>query len=284
MQYLIVLSLCILSTSKLSFQGAFGRKAVKSAKDALKFNIFIFIVCALTFCYQVPGCSPLVWAYGAVAAIFTVAYQIFYTRALALGNVSLSVLITNFSMVLTTLVSYVVFDDPISPLRFFGIILTIISFVICCKVTGGNRGGKKWLITSVGAMLFLTMGTLASKAFGESAYKDENMASISCMYIFSAIFGIIIYPIVKKGETETFKISFKMFKYAVLTGLSLAVYQWVYTYALKTIDGTFLFPAQTGGLIIMSALSSAIIFKDKFTKRQITGLVLGIIALIIMNF
>lgn len=284
MQYLIVFALCFLSCAKLNFQGAFAKKSVTNPADALKFNIFIFVFSALLFSGYIFGCSTEVWIYGVFAAVFAVGYQITYTSALSSGNVSLTVLIMNFSMVLSVLASYFIFGDTITTMRILGTMIAIASFVVCCKTDVCDNLNKKWLLFAILSMFFATGGNLVNKAFGASVYKAENFAYISSMYILSAVFSIIIYPVMTRKEKPTFKINFSMFKFAFLAGICLATYQLTYTYALSTIDGTFLFPAQTGGQIIMSTLSGVLIFKDKFTKRQITGLVLGIIALVIMNF
>ena len=62
------------------------------------------------------------------------------------------------------------------------------------------------------------------------------------------------------------------------------MYLLFFTYGLVHIDGTFLFPAQTGGTMLLSTLSGVLIFKDKFTRKQIVGIILGFIALILMNY
>ncbi|MEE1223717.1 MAG: EamA family transporter [Clostridia bacterium] len=284
MDYILIFIMCVLATAKMSFQSAFGKRAVKNSADALVFNIFVFIVSAMLFLPKLFGCSAAVWVYGAFGAVCAVAYQLLYTKALSIGNVSLTAMISNFSMVINVLVSYMFFDEPISLMRLFGIALTVTSFVICNS--GGEKSGvdKKWLIMAVLAMFATSAGSIVQKMLGESPYKAENQAFISCLYLLSALIGVLIYPLLKKGEKLNLKINFGMIKYAVAVGVSLALYQWVYTYGLANIDGTFLFPSLSGGTIVLSTLSGVIIFKDKFTNRQKIGVIIGIISLILMNF
>ena len=284
MDYILIFMMSMFATSKISFQSAFGKQAVKNTTDALVFNIFVFIVSAMLFLPKIFGCSPAVWVYGVFGGIFAVAYQLLYTKALSIGNVSLTAMISNFSMVLNVLMSYIFFDEPISAMRLFGISLTVTSFVICNG--GGEKSGvdRKWLILAVLAMFSTSAGSIVQKMLGESPYRNENQAFISCLYLVSALIGGLIYPVLRKSEKLNLKIGFGMIKYAVAVGVSLALYQWVYTYGLANIEGTFLFPSLSGGTIILTTLSGVLIFKDKFTHRQIVGVIIGIISLVLMNF
>jgi len=64
-----------------------------------------------------------------------------------------------------------------------------------------------------------------------------------------ALMSSVIYSIAKKNSQKTFKLNFDVIKYAVAVGVSLALY-----------------------------------LKDKFTRKQIVGIILGFIALILMNY
>lgn len=56
------------------------------------------------------------------------------------------------------------------------------------------------------------------------------------------------------------------------------------TYAAGIIDGSFLYPAHAGGAILLSTLAGIIFFRDKLTKRQMLSFVLGIVAIVLMNW
>ena len=58
----------------------------------ITFNSFVFAFSAALFLPQIFGCSNEVWLYAAVGAAFTVIFQLLYTKALSMGNVSLTVL------------------------------------------------------------------------------------------------------------------------------------------------------------------------------------------------
>ena len=285
MKYLIILALCVFATCKISFQGAFGKNNVKTSADAIIFNFFVFVFSALMFLPKVFSCTPVVWVYAGCAAFCTVLYQMFYTKALATGSLSLTVLIVNFNTVVCVLVSYFIYNEPISFVRLIGILLTAICFVVCTRFDDDKTSQKNWLLYTVLALLSCTLGTLAQKVFGESPYSSESPAFISCMYVIAALFSVMFYGFLRVvGDKVTIKISFNMLKLALAVGVSLALYQLVNTYALANIDGTFLFPAYIGGSIIFSTATGVLIFKDVLTKKQIAGIIIGIVATVLMNF
>ncbi len=285
MDYIIIFILCVLSTLKVSFQGAFSKVSVQNTADALAFNGLVFGVSAVLFLYTIPGCAPAVWIYAAFGACFTVLFQLFYARALAVGNVSLTALIVNFSMVINVMVSYFVYHEPMSGVRLLGVILTVLSFFVCTEFKGGKRSEKKWLLLALGAMLATSGLSIVQKIFGKSEYKEQTQAFVSCMYIVAMLLTIVVYRIFKRtGETKSFKTDKRPILFALAVGVSLALYQFLYTYAVSVLDGTFFFPVHTGGNIVLSTLSGVLVFRDKLKAKQILGIFIGIIAVVLMNF
>lgn len=284
MEYILILLMGILASSKMSFQTAFSKRNVKNSMDAICFNIFVFITATIIFIPKIFGCSPAVWIYATISAICTVAYQLFYTKALSIGNVSMTVIIVNFGMVINVLVSYLFFDEPVSFIRLIAICMTVMSFIICNVGKKTNGVELKWLIFTLLSMVTSSGGSIVQKFLGESRYSGENQAYVSCLYLVATVISIIIFLIVRNKEKRSFKIGFATIKYAVMVGLTLGLYQAVFTYGLAHIDGTFLFPAQTGATIVLSTISGMVIFKDKFTKKQLIGSILGIISLVLMSF
>lgn len=285
MNYLIILAVCVLASMKVSFQSAFGKKNIKTSADALLFNVLVFAVSSLLFMPRVIGCSAGVWMYAVGPAVFALSYQFFYTNALSVGSVSLTVLIVNFSVVINVAISYIFYKEPLSALRITAIIFIIISFVICIGTESDRKFSKKWLVNTLLAMISSSGGTIAQKIFGESRYRLETSAFVSCFYAIATILALGGYCVLRiKGNKKTFILNFNGIKYALAVGICLALFQVVNTYSLGIIDGTFYFPVYTGGTIILSTLSGVLIFKDKLNIRQISGIVIGIVSMVLMNF
>lgn len=285
MQYLIVFVMCLLATSKMSFQSAFGKKSVKNTADAVAFNTLVFLFSAILFSYKIYGCSPTVWIYASLGAASSVLFQLTYTKALSMGNVSLTVLIVNFQLVISTLFSYFAYGDSLTGARIAGIILILIAFVVCTDFKENQSASKKWFVLSIVAMVGTSCASIVQKIFGESPFAKESQAYVSCLYVVAAVMTLVIYWFMaRRGERKTFKTGKRAILLSMAVGVSLAVFQVINTYAIRTVDGTFLFPAYSGGTIIFSTLSGVIIFKDTLNLRQGISILIGIVAIVLMNF
>lgn len=148
MQYILILILSLLSTVKVGFQTTFSKKTVKNSADILMFNFFVFLFSDIIFSHGLINSDYQVLVYALIGGLFTALFQLAYTEALSLGNVSLTVMIVNLGMVINVLFSYFVYDEQMSWVRIIGIILTIITFIICTDFKNGkkaeNVGG--WLL------------------------------------------------------------------------------------------------------------------------------------------
>jgi len=286
MNYLIALILCILATSKMSLQSAFGKKRVKNTADALCFNALIFLASAIVFSYEIIDCPWQVWIYATLAAFFAVIFQMTYTKALVIGNVSLTVLIVNMALVINVLVSYMFYNDSISKIRLLGILLTILTFFLCIDFQKRNiKNGKNWILFVITAMFCNAASSIIQKVLSKSTFADYNQEYTSASYFVAAILAYLMYRVQKlKGENKTFRIGKDAIIYSVLIGVILAIHVAVNVYALSVMEGTFLFPTTAGGTIILSTMTGVFFFKDKLNCKQILGIVIGIIAVVLMNF
>ncbi len=285
MKYILILILCFLSVGKLTVQGMFGRKNVKTMPDSIFFNGVIFIFSAAIFSWKVVGCSPVTWMYGAMFGVASVIFQLTYTKAMSMGNVPLTVTISNLSIMIPTTVSAVVFGDPISEVRIVGIILTAVAFIISTDFSHTGKTERGWLVLTLLAFLTNASGTTVQKFFGKTEFSGEGQAFVACAYICAAAITAAVYLICAlKGNRKSFPTSPKVFLYAAAVGALLAAFQAVNTYTAAHVAGTFHYPVFSGGVMILSTLSGLIIFKDRLNKRQLMGISVALVAVVLTNF
>jgi drug/metabolite transporter (DMT)-like permease len=282
MKYLIVLGLCALATLKVTTQGVFAKKKVKTLADATLFNGLIFFFAALIFSVQAFGAPIEVWLYGTVFGVLCVVFQITYTKALAQGNVSLSVLLVNLGTVFPILVSFFVFDEELSVMRVIGISLTLATFFI---VTDMKKCRLRGVLPAFFAMIANGALGITQKLFGESQLSAWRAAFVSRAYIVASATSLVVYLVIMRfGKGISIAKNPSILAYSAATGIILALFQFFNTYAVSTVDGTFLFPAYSGGCIVLSTVTGVLLFKDRLSARQTIGVTFGILALIFMNF
>ena len=284
MKYLIVVWLCTLATAKVTVQGVYAKKNIKTVGDATLFNGLIFFFAALLFLGQaISGCGEI-WFFSVLFGILSVVFQTCYSKALSIGNASVTVLIVNLSMIIPIAVSVFAFDERLSVARMSGILLTLVTFFVVADVKKTKKFNLKWILLAMAAMLANGALGVIQKLFGKSNWEDQTGAFVSRSYIVAAVVSMIAYLVLRRKENTSRKRPHIIFAYAAATGIILAVFQLFNTYAISTVNGTFLFPAYSGGCIILSTVSGFLIFKERLNARQTIGVAIGVVALILMNF
>ena len=284
MDLLLIGALCALATLKVSLQSHFGKKELKAPTDPIFYNGLVFLASALLFARHIPDASPETWLFASLFAVCTVVFQLTYTHALSSGNVSLTVMIVNLSMLLPVLVSVLLFHEPFGIKHTLGILLTVCSFVLCVNFKDGGRVTKKWFVLTVIAAVANGLTTVSQKIFSASAFQTEKEAFVSCAYTLAFLITLCVYSvcILRGANLDVIKRG-RVYLIAICVGLVLALFQWLNTYAISVIDGTLFFPVFSGGAILFSTIAGILFFKDKLTLKQGISIAVGVGAVVIMN-
>ena len=284
MNFLIIILLCTLATAKVTLQSRFGKRTLTTASDNVLFNAAVFFTAAILFSADIPRASLETWIFAAAFALLTVVFQLSYTKALSVGNVSLTVMAVNLSMLFPSLVSVIFYSEVLTPTRIVGIILTVLSFTLTVDFKRTGQLSRPWFIfTAVAALANGGIG-ITQKIFGASGFGSEKKAFVACSYAIAFAVAFVLYLLTRPRDRGAVnRKTAWTYVFAVSVGIILAVFQWLNTYAISVMDGSFLFPVYSGGSIILSTLVGILFFKDKLSGRQKISIALGIIAVVIMN-
>ena len=153
----------------------------------------------------------------------------------------------------------------------------------------------KWLIAALGGTLFSGLVGVVQKLFGTLA----NSYSLD-LFLFVAFAMIVVLSVstycfclvkdkLKKDKNEvvvndkTKKINkLTALLFMVLLGVVMGGINKLNTYLAGVLPSIIMFPSTNGGVIVVTAIMSAIIFKEKLSKKQIFSISLGFIAIIII--
>lgn len=285
MNFLIILLLCALATAKVTLQSRFGKKQLTTDSDNVLFNATVFLTAATLFCFEIPKASAKTWIFAAIFALLTVAFQLSYTKALSVGTVSLTVMAVNLSMIFPSLVSVVFYNESLTVMRVVGIVLTVFSFILAADFKSEAKLSHLWFVFAIIAILANGSIGIIQKIFGNSEVVGEKKSFVACSYAIAFVITFALYLWMRSGNPGIAckKTKMKTYVFAASAGIVLSVFQWLNTYAISVMDGSFLFPVYSGGSIILSSAVGVLFFKDKLEKRQTISLALGIVAVIIMN-
>ena len=284
MKYLIVFGTASLATLKMSCQSAFAKKGVHTAADGVFFNMLIFLSAALLFLPYLFSAKPIVFLYGMAYSVCNVSFQLFYMRALSAGNVSVAVMFANFGMLVPIALSCVLYGDRPSALRIVGILLTALAFLVTVK-RGAGKSERAYLAFALLSMLMNGASLSVQKLYGKAGIGGGSFSFVAVSYLCCALLSAAVYAVLAlHGQKKTFRVTkFPIFA-AMGAGAALACYLALNTYAARVIDGSFHYPAHSGGAILLSTLAGVLLFRDKLSRRQIAACTLGLVAIVLMNF
>ena len=230
--------------------------------------------------HNISGASVVIMAllYG----LFTLAMQSFYMTAAERGSVSVCSLIYASCFVIQTIFSAVYSGEACSALNICGIAVMLAALaMVSLKDLGGKKGNKISVILAVISMLFASGVGIVQKIFAAVYGKNGQNEYVFLAFMFMTVFGLLVkFTICRKKETDGTDRRFYMFACAM--ALCVAVVNKLNVILITVLPGVLYFPVYAAGTVLCSAIFSRIIFKEKLTRLQWTGVILGVAAIIMI--
>lgn len=218
------------------------------------------------------------------SAAFSVSY-IFATvgnvQAIGCGPLSVSSLIYQFSLILPTMYGIVFLKESISLWGYMGIFLLFVSlFWVNPQNNNETKPSKGWFIwVSLGFLgngMCATVQKMQQIAFAGN-YKNEFMI------VALLLTAIVMYAIgIMKSRCPGEDIK-NALKYAPLQGIANGALNELVLILAGLLPAAILFPAVLSGGTIITLTVSIVFFRERLSKKQLAGYLLGIISIIALN-
>ena len=204
-------------------------------------------------------------------------------KALLLGPLSLTSLISAFSVIIPILYGIICFGEAITTYKIMGIcflILAIILINIKKSNQSGNKANIKWAIFI--AMTFITNGlcsviqTKHQRIFpGEHTSEFMIVAMLLCatVYLTVALTRLSIKDIRKtKGK-----------RYGIMSGASNALANYITLKLAGMENASIMFPIISAGTIFTTVLCGTVIFKEHLKSNHVVAIICGIAAIVFLK-
>ncbi len=298
---IILLAVAVLSCGAYSLALKPANMRFSAKSDPLIFNACITLVasaCAFAM-FAVQGgahipSSDLIWA-----VVFGISFATtVYTNLLALnyGPLSLTTLIVNFSLVLPIIYSSLFLDEKLKAVRVVGILIIIGCMFLYTspKVSGAEKSnnGKqtlKWMALCLVSFVTNGMLSIISKQYtmlSKGAYAESYLAYC---YLFASLTSLLIFTLVNlknKKEERTQPKSFfspSMTACILLAGIANFVLNFIVVLLAPRMDAAIVYPVVQGGGPIVVTLGSRLFFKEKITVVKGIAILLGCVAIVLLN-
>lgn len=195
------------------------------------------------------------------------------------NGVSVASVTNKMSVIIPIIVAILFYNDSASIIKMFGIALALIGiFLVISKPKTDLQGSLIWPL-----VLFVGSGILdAMLNFAEKKVLLEEEIALFTPTAFS-IAGILGLLYLIKGKRIPNK---KSITYGVVLGVPNFFSIFILLMVLKKsgLESSVVFPINNMGVVLLSALLSFIIFKEKLSKKNLAGIWLSVLAIFLIAY
>jgi len=220
------------------------------------------------------------------AVIIGVLFFIFFIligKSIELVGLSTTTVASKMSVVIPIIFSILYYAEDINTLKIIGILLAI-SGVIFTVYKKDSSHKKKDYIFLIPLILFVGLG-ITDFLFGytQKEFNIEFPELFNSIVFLVSFLSSLIYVLVKK-QCYLFK-NLQVFKYGVILGLTnyLGVYFFMKVLGSGIFDSSIIFGLNNVSIVILSALISFLIFKEKASVVNIFGITFSVSSIIILS-
>jgi drug/metabolite transporter (DMT)-like permease len=281
MNYFLLFFSIFLETAKTVIANLFSKQELKEDRDIFKFNwIFYLGSFAILLCFPTtkPSLYTVLMAVG--FAVVTTASQYFCLQALRCGPMSLTTFIQGSNLLIPTFFGMIFLNVVPSPI-FWPLLVLLLVAMALVLISKPESVRFRWILLSMGTFLFTggigIMQTLAKP--------DEQIPFLQIAFALCALFNLAGQLLARKKDAPSFPIRSRTAVMAIGSGIAMGAVNRINLYlADPNVMPTYIFfPIVNGGLIFLTTVAAVIFFKERLTRKQWIGLVLGIAMLTVIG-
>lgn len=231
--------------------------------------------------------STKILLWGIVYGLTQTCFILFKTAAMSTGSVTVTTLIGNSSLLISILVSLIVWKEKITAADIIGLVLLVIAIFLCTYTKDASKSVNHTSLWKYYVLLFLLSSAgvgIVFKAFGKSGNLEHCGDMMFVSSIVMIISNLVICFFTGGFKLQNIALRSKSFViFAVLSGILSCLYNRLNVFLAGNMDALIFFPAFNGGVLFLSAALSAFICRERLKITQLIGLAAGISAICLMG-
>ena len=282
MEFLLILGIIVSNTVQSIVKKPYTQKL-----EGMGMYFFCLISCVSAMLFFIATSNGFTWngglfLYSFFFALGYAAAAVGMLAAVACGPLSLSSLFLSFSSLIPTMYGLVFLHDPISKGFIPGVTLLIMSLILINKKSENSVISFKWIIcitiTFIGNGMCSVMQKMQQMAFG-GAMKNEFMIIALCM-----VAVLLLVLTIKQERTELKRYAKVGGIFALASGATNGIANLLSLVLLSTqMPVSLIYPLTSAGGIVLTYLVSVFIYKEKLTKIQNIGFLIGTVSVIFLS-
>ena len=212
-------------------------------------------------------------AYGAVQGLFLY----FKMQAMRTGPLSVTSVVGNCSMLLTTVFGVLVFSESVGVFQVLGVVAILLSVVLCTDPKADMAMTTRWKWYCGGFFVFAASVGIIFKLFARTAGNGNNMMLVSAATMVVVMFALSFTQKEKRHLTRGQMLC------ALLAGAASCGYNRLNLYLSGALPTVVFFPIFNGAVVLGTTLAGAALFRETFTKKQLIGIAVGMAAILCLS-
>ena len=237
-------------------------------------------------------CGWLTVLLGAFNALVLYGYDAFIIKASDTGPYSI---LMTFSLtggiVVPAIASWIFFGDPFSWVQLIAMAIIFASVLMISNKEDENSNSEEHKKHRTFFLIVCTLLGLANGLYGVLLTAQQNLTGVSekeemvaVTFIGAAVISLVQLVVKEKKNTlAAFKQNRNSFIFLMLTAIVSALAINALVIALDGIDTTIVYTFDNAGVLLLSAIASAIFFKEKLSKLNIVGCIIMSLGLMCMS-
>lgn len=222
-----------------------------------------------------------------LSGISLTASMIFGIMALKNGTVALNSMFGTAGLIVPVIAGIFLFDTPVSILQWLGVALFLCAayLLISNSKRTYNKFSPKTLLLLLGVLLTEGFTMLAQQLFAH--YVQNGDVTVFSLFSFGIPgIAIVIYLLIKSkihNEGKIPRLTPELIGLGAVLSLAVFIINQLATLAASVVSPVVLFAFINGGSTIIGTIVAAIMFKEKLTLRNVAGVIIGVLALVIVK-
>lgn len=219
---------------------------------------------------------------GASTAVFVVTWLISVKK----GAYMMLDIFLMLGVLIPLIASNFFFNEVIKPSQWIGIVILLVAVGIMCSYNNSIKAK----ITPFSLVLLIICGIangiadFSQKLFAKCILDGSAAVFNFYTYVFAALILIVSVFVTGKTELTGGELNIKkFFSYILIMAFCLFANSYFKTLASGYLNAVLLYPLNQGCSLILSAIMSAVLFKEKITIKAVIGIFTAFIGLLIIN-
>lgn len=292
MIYYLFLLIVVASGGIKGYCGKMTSGYANTVRNAAYINCVRFIFCSLiglATAVLTDGGFPILSAKGMIISAFAgfmqTAFVLTWVISVRRSAYTMTDVFLTLGVLIPTLLTSIIYGESIHPLHMLGFLLLFIAVYIMCSYNNDIKAK----ITPASFMILFLCGVanglcdFSQKLFNHELPGESVSAYSFYSYVFATVFLALAMIFIKPKNGEKLCSIKSFFGYVLVMALTMFLNTFFKTQAGKGLSAVQIYPVVQGAALIISALMSAVFFKEKITKKSVIGMTLAFGALLIIN-